>query len=129
MKSERGQSLVEFALIIPILLMLLFGIVDFGRIFHAYLTIDHAGREGARAVAIGKGDTIATNIILDATSTISGFDASNIIIGQEEVEEDAGLKARYTVITLNYNVDFITPFLNSLFKPLPISDTTKMRME
>ena len=39
MKSEKGQSLVEFALVIPLLILLLFGIVDFGRIFHAYLTL------------------------------------------------------------------------------------------
>ena len=49
MKSERGQSLVEFALVVPVLLLLLFGIIDFGRVFHASLTIDHAGREAARA--------------------------------------------------------------------------------
>ncbi len=54
MKSEKGQSLVEFALVLPVLVMLLFGITDFGRAFHAYLTIDHAGREAARAASIGE---------------------------------------------------------------------------
>ena len=44
MKSQKGQAIVETALILPILLMLLFGITDFGRIFHVYLTLDHAGK-------------------------------------------------------------------------------------
>ena len=55
MKSERGQSLVEFALVVPVLLLLLFGIIDFGASFlTASLTIDHAGREAARAASIGE---------------------------------------------------------------------------
>ena len=54
MKSEKGQSLVEFALSFPVLVLLLLGITDFGRAFHVYLTIDHAGREAARAASIGK---------------------------------------------------------------------------
>ena len=56
MKSEKGQSLVEFALVLPLLILLLFGIIDFGRIFNAYLTIDHAGRDAARTASIGKND-------------------------------------------------------------------------
>ena len=61
MKSEKGQSMVEFALIIPIFILLLFAILDFGRVFHAYLTIDHAGREAARAASIGKDNTTVIN--------------------------------------------------------------------
>ena len=61
MKSEKGQSLVEFALVLPVLIMLLFGIIDFSNYFYKSLTIDHAGREAARAASIGKseGDVIS----------------------------------------------------------------------
>ncbi len=58
MKSQKGQAIVETALILPILLMLLFGITDFGRLFHAYLTLDHAGREAARAASVGTEDGV-----------------------------------------------------------------------
>ncbi|MFK4998208.1 TadE/TadG family type IV pilus assembly protein [Bacillus sp. N9] len=54
MKSERGQSLVEFAIVVPLLLLLLFGIIDFGRIFHASLTIDHAGEKQLGLQVLGK---------------------------------------------------------------------------
>ena len=62
MKSEKGQSMVEFALIIPIFILLLFATLDFGRVFHAYFTIDHAGREAARAVSVGEDDGVAKSI-------------------------------------------------------------------
>ncbi|MFC2043467.1 TadE/TadG family type IV pilus assembly protein [Chloroflexota bacterium] len=44
----RAQNLVEFALIFPVLMLLLFGIIDFGRIFHVLIAISNAAREGAR---------------------------------------------------------------------------------
>lgn len=52
LKSQRGQALVEFALILPLLLLLVFGIIQFGFIFHAYLTVNEAAREGARLAAV-----------------------------------------------------------------------------
>lgn len=50
--SRRGQSLVEFALVLPMLLVLLLGIADFGRAFQASITIEAATRDGAEAGAI-----------------------------------------------------------------------------
>lgn len=46
-RDQRGTSLVEFALIAPLLLLLLIGIVDVARIVNAYVTVSHASREGA----------------------------------------------------------------------------------
>jgi Flp pilus assembly protein TadG len=54
---ESGQSLVEFALVVPLLFLLLFGSIEFGRVFHAYHVITSAAREGARAAAVGKSNT------------------------------------------------------------------------
>ena len=49
--SRRGQSLVEFALVLPMLLVLLLGIADFGRVFAAGIAIESAARDGAEAAA------------------------------------------------------------------------------
>lgn len=46
--KERGQSLVELALILPVLMLVLVGIFDFGRAFYAYNALSNAAREGAR---------------------------------------------------------------------------------
>ena len=51
-KEEDGQSLVEFALVLPILLMLLCGIIDFGWLYYNQITLNNAAREGARYAVI-----------------------------------------------------------------------------
>jgi len=50
---DRGAAAVEFALVLPILLLLVFGIIDFGRALNAQLTITQAAREGVRLAALG----------------------------------------------------------------------------
>lgn len=50
-RTQRSQSLAEFALIAPVLLLVVFGIVDLGRAVFYYNTLAHAVREGAREVA------------------------------------------------------------------------------
>jgi hypothetical protein len=49
--SSRGQSLVEFALVLPMLLVLLLGVADFGRVFNAGIVMESASRDGAEAAA------------------------------------------------------------------------------
>jgi hypothetical protein len=51
-RSERGQSLVEFALILPILVLLLVGVFDFGRAVYAFNTVSNAARQGARLAIV-----------------------------------------------------------------------------
>ncbi|MBG0833273.1 pilus assembly protein [Planomonospora sp. ID67723] len=50
---ERGAASVETALMLPVILFLLFAVIDFGRMFNAQITLTEAAREGARAVALG----------------------------------------------------------------------------
>ena len=52
LRRERGQDLIEFALVLPILALLLFGIMEFGLIIFSYNTIGDAAREGARYGAV-----------------------------------------------------------------------------
>lgn len=50
--TPRGQTLVEFALIIPIFILLLMGVLDLGRAVYAYHTLNNAAREGARQATV-----------------------------------------------------------------------------
>lgn len=50
--SSDGVALVEFALVMPVLILLLVGILDTGRAINAYVTISNASREGARYAAL-----------------------------------------------------------------------------
>jgi Flp pilus assembly protein TadG len=51
-RHQHGQSLVEFALILPVLMLVLMGIVQMGFVFNAYVTISNATREAARTATI-----------------------------------------------------------------------------
>ena len=65
-RSESGAELIEFALVLPILLLVFAGIVDFALMFQRYLTISNAAREGARiAVLPGYGTTDVQNRVRD----------------------------------------------------------------
>src|SRR5207248_3738382 len=57
---QRSQALIEFALVSPVLLLLLFGVVDIGRAIFYYDTLNHAAREGAR-VAVRASNQLPTN--------------------------------------------------------------------
>ena len=57
MKNERGQTMTEFALILPILLVLLFGIVQFGVIFNNYVTLTDAARTASRKGAVSRNES------------------------------------------------------------------------
>lgn len=49
---QRSQAIVEFALVAPLLLILIFGVIDFGRIIYIYVTLNQAVNEGARAAIV-----------------------------------------------------------------------------
>lgn len=53
-RGKRGQTLAEFALTLPILLMLMFGVIEFARIFQAWITLQNAAREAARYAVTGQ---------------------------------------------------------------------------
>lgn len=62
-RSERGQAIVEFALVANVLLLLVLGIAKFGVIFSQYIAVTDAAREGARQASIHahEGSTAAQN--------------------------------------------------------------------
>ncbi len=74
-RDEAGQSLVEFAMVVPLLLLVLFAIIDFGRIYQGHVSLTNAAREGARAGAVGESSaTVQTRVATTAsplTPTVS----------------------------------------------------------
>src|SRR6266567_3473641 len=57
---DRGSVAVEFALLLPVLLLLIFGVIDFGRAINAQITLTQAAREGARLAALGQSSATVT---------------------------------------------------------------------
>src|SRR5262245_27176207 len=69
--SERGQSLIELTLITPLMLLLVFGVVEVGSVISTYLTLSHTTREGANLTSRGTDPNTALDaIILAAAPTI-----------------------------------------------------------
>jgi len=68
---ERGSASVEFALVLPLLLGLLFGIIEFGFLFKDQLSIQQCAREGARTAAVGRICSEVSNRITSSAMTLT----------------------------------------------------------
>lgn len=73
--GQRSQAMVEFAIVAPLLVVLLFGIVDFGRVIYAYVTLNQAVNEGART-AIRNSPLLPTNTDVETAVKIHAIDLS-----------------------------------------------------
>ena len=65
---DDGAAALEFALVLPLLLLLLFGIVDFSRAYNTHISLTAAAREGARVLALNSGDPV--QVTRDAAPSI-----------------------------------------------------------
>ncbi len=54
-RAQQGQALVEFALVLPVLLLIIVGIFKFGAVYNRYITLTDAVRVGSRELALGRG--------------------------------------------------------------------------
>jgi Flp pilus assembly protein TadG len=110
--GDSGQALVEFALVAPILLLLVLGIVDFGRAFYTYHVMVDAAREGARVGVIAKPSTTADTVAYRINTLLhgAGLDTTNATKTMSGFH--AGTDTPFTVsIAYPYTIRWITPFL------------------
>ena len=125
-QRERGQALVELALVLPILLLVLMAIVDFGRVFHGHLAVTNAAREGARRAAVGASDSVVTAATVAAAAPLD----SNIItvtISPAPSERYAGGSIS---VQVNYSLSILTPFMQAILpNPFPVVGRAVMIQE
>ncbi|MEO8411999.1 MAG: TadE/TadG family type IV pilus assembly protein [Propionivibrio sp.] len=130
--NERGAVAVEFALLLPVLLMILFGIIEFGMIMYGREVVTNASREGARAGIVqvspkptsGDITTIATNYL-----TGTGVNLSDVTIS---VAGAGGSSPATVTVTATYNYPWLIPYIPTVLglpSPLPITMSTTMRHE
>lgn len=125
--NRSGQSLVEFALIVPLLLVLVFGIAEFGRAWMARNILVGAAREAVRLAAVPD----PPGGVAAATARANQVLASAGIAGASVSVVDAPAAFGDVSVTVNYNfpvvvVGFI-PGLNNA--TIPLTSTTTMRRE
>lgn len=125
-RKEGGQSLVEMALVLPVLLLILLGIVEFGRVGHCYLTLNYAAREGARIGITGISDQAIIERINDCVPSLN---KEELIITLSPSDNDRWSGGDLAV-TLDYSISFFIPFVDVLLpNPLPLQGKAIMRME
>jgi Flp pilus assembly protein TadG len=90
-KSEEGQALVEFALVMPLLLMILCGIIDFGWLFYNQLNVDNSAREAARTVCVECANADSSSDIKDYATQV----VQNNIYSKNALPEDGGVTVTY----------------------------------
>ncbi|MGJ9457687.1 TadE/TadG family type IV pilus assembly protein [Oceanobacillus sp. CF4.6] len=122
-RKQDGQSLVEFALILPILLMLLVGIFDFGRILYTHLQLEMVAQEAVRIGGLGQGDE---DIRTYAMTQFNG-DASKL-----EVSVTPGESVRkagdYVTVTIAYPEEFMN-VLGEAAIPYTVKTDSTIRVE
>ncbi|PNH81142.1 TadE/TadG family type IV pilus assembly protein [Arthrobacter sp. AFG20] len=103
-RNERGAVAVEFALIAPVLLLLLIGMVEFGRIYNAQLQLTAAARESVRVMAIQKQVDTATGAAVAAAPHLSpALTAANV-----QVSPTSCAAASDVTVTITYSVDLLS---------------------
>jgi Flp pilus assembly protein TadG len=126
MKSERGQATVELAISLTLLVIILFTIIDFGRIFHAYLTLNHASREAARTASLGATDTTITQTAKNSAPSLD----PNLIKVEISPSISSRTRGVYVTAALSYPISFSIPLLKELIPgSLEVKAKTVMRVE
>lgn len=131
--GEKGQNLVEFALVVPIFLILVFAIVDFGMGFHAWITVTNAAREGARVGAVGADEATITARVEDTASSLTQDDLNVTVTNSVDQGGDPG---ESVTVQVDYQYQMITPLSNLLGllgggigDTVDFSATSEMRLE
>lgn len=127
-RAHRGQSLVEFALALPIIILVLFGILESGRIFHSYIILNHAAREGVRIGAVGKTDEEIIERIRQAAPLPQA--ETNLRITRLEPTQSARTPGLPLTVEVSYDLDLFTPiFADFLPNPFTLKSQVTMRLE
>lgn len=106
-QSEKGAAAVEFALVVPLLLLLLIGMLEFGRVYNAQIELSGAAREGARTMAVHNDPAAAR------TATRQSAPALNPAIADSQIAITSGGTPCTVTVTATYPLTFLTGLFGS----------------
>jgi len=151
LKNNKAQGLVEFALILPLLVFLLFGMIDVGLALNKQYIFNQMTKELARATSVGKESTELQTLTTDYIKMFSPIETLDVLeesladgspISKFIITTNAGerititfqpsitnrIKGNTLLVTSEYNYIPITPFLESIAS-IPIHTSTYTRIE
>jgi Flp pilus assembly protein TadG len=135
-RRAAGQSLVEFALVFPVLIILLIAIFDLGRLVFAYNDITNAAREGARVGIINQTTaTIKSEVVSQATSL--GLVAADVTVTYADADNPSSPCSSnppttlecLVVVTVAYDWQAITPIIGNIVGPITVTSISEMPIE
>jgi len=103
-RRDRGAAAVEFALVLPLLLLIVFGIIDFGRALNAQITLTQAAREGVRLAALGYSDAV-----VDARAQAAAPQLSGVAVTVAASCLPGAGPAADAQVNVTYSFSFVTP--------------------
>jgi Flp pilus assembly protein TadG len=109
--NDRGAVAVEMALLLPVLVLLLLGIMEFGRAYNAQVTLTNAAREGVRVMAITNVEADAKTAATNAASTLrmtSTNPAFTFTFTTETTTYTSCAAGRQVSMTISYTLDSLT---------------------
>lgn len=132
--SERGAAAVELAIVLPLLVLVIMGLVDFGRLFFAQVSLASASREGARAASVGMPVAQVTSIARASApraAALASLDAS--VLGVAVSSCSPTVTNENTSVTVTATFRWMTPIgLVQVFNPgsaraatLPLSSVSE----
>ena len=113
MKNNKlsGQTLAEFALVLPMLLLLVMGVFDLGRGIFFYSAVHNAAREGARYAAVYHCDT--NGIKNQAKRTAGDLGSDFVVFDPVNHYIDSGTRIQYIVVKVEYSFQAVTPLIGN----------------
>lgn len=115
-REEGGQSLVEFAIALPILLAIVIGIFEFGMAWNQRQVITNSAREGARVLALPQVDADSARMVVNNYMTTANLDPSLATMNIDKDPEQPGGFARVAV-SYPYQFRFVGPIVALLDGP------------
>ena len=131
-RDERGAALVEFAMISVVLMILIFGIIDFGRALYTKNSLTNAAREGGRYAAVLLAPEANTSAIQDTViAHMSPLGGASLTRDEVVVSFNAvGGKVQSITTTINYPFEPITPIARLIgLDPLTLRASAQFRWE
>ena len=125
--NRRGNAVVEMALVLPILLLLVFGITEFGRAWMTVNVMHTASREGARIAVVSGPDVALVNSRVNQVMAAANITPTSITVVGPDI---ADVVERKVTVTVTADFVVIPGKVLTMFEPvLPLSASTTMRAE
>ncbi|MBB1024485.1 MULTISPECIES: TadE/TadG family type IV pilus assembly protein [unclassified Dietzia] len=114
--SDRGAAALEFALVVPVLLALVLGIIEFGRAYNIQTTLSNAARDGVRVMALENSVTAARTATRNSANTLD-LTRATISVTPTSCAATATTPPGTATVTITYPLELLSGFL-------PIDDFT-----